>query len=235
MSSFRKREKVAQREHRERGQIHSRRNLGLLEKHKDYVIRAKSFHKKKTALKSLHEKARNRNPDEFYYKMVNTSLKDGKHVEEQSSEDLTNDQLMLLKTRDHKYIQMKVTSERNKIERLTSSLHLTDQAARTNTHTYFVDSDNEEEVEGLIAKKNESRKSRDSAHLSDSSSGQISATPVGKYNELNQRLNRLKELRKMSQKMDTRKKLLTKERHYRIPGSCDGVPVTYKWIRERKK
>lgn len=234
MSSFRKREKVAQREHRERGQLHSRRNIGILEKHKDYVIRAKSFHRKKAALKSLHEKARNRNPDEFYYKMVNKSLKEGKHVEEQPAEDLSSDQLMLLNTRDHKYVQMKIASERNKIERLTSSLHLSDQAAKTNTHTYFVDSENEEEVKEVVDEKRQRLGSQGPAHTS-TDSLPPHVTPVGKYNELNQRLNRLKELKRLGQKMDTRKKLLSKERHFRIPGNCEGVPVTYKWVKERKK
>ena len=37
-------------------QIHSRQHLGLLEKHKDYVLRAKDYARKKAELKALHEK-----------------------------------------------------------------------------------------------------------------------------------------------------------------------------------
>ena len=240
MSSFKKREKVLKRTHRERGQLHSRRSLGILEKHKDYVIRAKSYQKKKTALKSLHEKARNRNPDEFYYKMVNTSLKEGKHIVEQDEEEYTNDQLTLMKTRDLKYIQMKVTSERRKVERLTGSLHLTEQAGKKNTHTFFIDSDNEEDVDSIKLFQMTRRDSKGGGllPLGDSKgAGGGGLPPLASgngYRELNQRLNRFNELNRMNQKMDTKKKLLTKERRVRIPGS-QGIPVTYKWFTERRK
>jgi U3 small nucleolar RNA-associated protein 11 len=44
-----------------------RRKLGLLEKKKDYVQRARDFHKKEKALLTLQAKAEQRNPDEFYF------------------------------------------------------------------------------------------------------------------------------------------------------------------------
>ncbi len=228
MSSFKKREKVLKREHRERGQLQSRKNLGILEKHKDYVLRAKAYNKKKAVLKSLHEKARNKNPDEFYYKMVKTSLKEGRHVKDQEEEagEYTPEQLALMKTRDLKYLQMKVATERQKIEKLTGSLHLTDQAGKKNTHTYFVDLDNDiEDIDSLDVAQGQSQE------------GNKSHPPggIGGYRELNQRLNRLQELKKLSQRMDTKKKLLAKERCVRIPGDCSGVPVTYKWFTERKR
>ena len=47
----------------------ARKKFGLLEKHKDYVQRARDFHKKQNYLKILKKKAEERNPDEFYYKM----------------------------------------------------------------------------------------------------------------------------------------------------------------------
>ena len=226
MSSFKKREKLLQRTHRERSQPHSRKNLGLLEKHKDYVVRAKSYRRKKDALKLLHEKARNRNPDEFYYRMVNTGLKEGMHVEEQPEEQLTEDQLMLMKTRDLKYVQMKVTSEERKVERLKESLHLTDQAGKNNTHIYFTDSEDEADDTTLAQTK--------SKHLSEQEELLVGGAGSSGYRELNQRLNRVQELKRMRQKMETKKKLVSKERHVRIPGS-DGIPVTYKWFTERKK
>jgi U3 small nucleolar RNA-associated protein 11 len=73
MSSLRN--AVQRRNHKERGQLASRERLGLLEKKKDYVLRAKDFHSKEKRLKALREKAAQRNPDEFYFKMINANTK----------------------------------------------------------------------------------------------------------------------------------------------------------------
>ncbi len=66
------------REHRERAQPNYRSNMGLLEKHKDYVVRAKDYHSKQDRLKTLKRKAEERNPDEFYFKMNKTKTKVGR-------------------------------------------------------------------------------------------------------------------------------------------------------------
>ncbi|QCD92193.1 U3 small nucleolar RNA-associated protein 11 [Vigna unguiculata] len=67
MSSLRN--SIPSRAHKERSQPSARKKFGLLEKHKDYVQRAKAFHKKEDTLRKLREKAANRNEDEFYFKM----------------------------------------------------------------------------------------------------------------------------------------------------------------------
>lgn len=59
------------RAHRERSQPQARQRLGLLEKHSDYVLRARDFHKKENRLKALKQKAAMKNPDEFYFGMIN--------------------------------------------------------------------------------------------------------------------------------------------------------------------
>ena len=92
--------------HKERAQPKSRMKLGLLEKHKDYVERAKDFHKKADYLKVLRKKASERNPDEFYHHMHNIKLKNGKHHEIHDG-SLDQDTVKLLKTQDMRYINHK--------------------------------------------------------------------------------------------------------------------------------
>ena len=57
--------------HKERSQPQSRQRFGLLEKKKDYKLRAVDYHRKERAIKNLQRKAAFRNPEEFYFKMVN--------------------------------------------------------------------------------------------------------------------------------------------------------------------
>lgn len=66
---------VRRRNHKERAQPASRARLGILEKHKDYVLRAKDFHRKQDVIKKLREKAYFRNEDEFYFGMINAKTK----------------------------------------------------------------------------------------------------------------------------------------------------------------
>ena len=70
---------VKRKTHKERSQPGERRKFGLLEKHKDYVKRAKDFHKKEDAINVLKRKARDRNPDEFYFAMQKSKTRDGVH------------------------------------------------------------------------------------------------------------------------------------------------------------
>lgn len=62
------------REYRERAQPENRKRLGLLEKHKDYVLRARDYHRKQNALKALRIRAANRNPDEFHFGMIKSRI-----------------------------------------------------------------------------------------------------------------------------------------------------------------
>lgn len=71
MSSMRN--AVQRRNHKERSQPADRKKYGLLEKHKDYSLRAKDFNKKKAQLKSLKRKAEDKNEDEFYHGMISRS------------------------------------------------------------------------------------------------------------------------------------------------------------------
>jgi len=66
---------VPRREHRERPQPAARKHLGLLEKHKDYVKRARSHHRKRDRMTALKRRAELRNQDEFYYGMSGAKTK----------------------------------------------------------------------------------------------------------------------------------------------------------------
>ncbi|KAM0233240.1 hypothetical protein ACHAPO_007319 [Fusarium lateritium] len=113
MSSMRN--AVARRPHRERAQPLERRRLGLLEKHKDYSLRAKDFNKKKATLKNLRDKASERNEDEFYFGMMSrkgpgSKLKDGKTWSGKVQGDRGNkvmdvETVRLLKTQDLGYVR----------------------------------------------------------------------------------------------------------------------------------
>ena len=125
------------RSYRERSQPAARAHLGLLEKKKDYKLRAKDFHKKEDAIRKLKEKAAFRNPDEFYFKMNNTKTEDGVH-RKQAAEQPTADDMKQFKREDSGYLMVKQTAEAKKIERLRASLHMLD-APLQNKHTIFVD------------------------------------------------------------------------------------------------
>lgn len=68
MSSLRN--SLHRRNHKERSQLAHRSRLGILEKHKDYVLRARDYHSKKDRITRLRQKAAERNKDEFYYGMT---------------------------------------------------------------------------------------------------------------------------------------------------------------------
>lgn len=86
--------------HKERAQPGERRRYGLLEKQRDYVLRAKDFHKKEETLNTLRGKAALRNPDEFYFAMEKQRTKSGVHVASTHEAAVyTADELKLLTAR----------------------------------------------------------------------------------------------------------------------------------------
>lgn len=101
---------VQRRNHRERAQPLERAKWGLLEKHKDYSLRAKDHNTKKRKLKHLTDKARDRNEDEFYFAMVNSSSEGGRKRAKQGEENgggksLDHDVVRLMKTQDAGYLR----------------------------------------------------------------------------------------------------------------------------------
>lgn len=96
---------IQKRQHRERSQPLNRARLGLLEKHKDYVKRAKDYHSKQDRIKKLREKASLKNPDEFYFEMINSRTEKGVHIKSRGNKALDNDLVVLLKTQDFNYVK----------------------------------------------------------------------------------------------------------------------------------
>ncbi|KAL1539468.1 U3 small nucleolar RNA-associated protein 11 [Salvia divinorum] len=124
--------------HKERSQPQSRKKFGLLEKHKDYVKRARAFHRKEETLQKLKEKAAFRNPDEFSFKMINSKTVRGVHREEGEANKYSKEELMLMKTQDIGYILLKLQAEKKKIEKLNATLHCVDNQSSTQ-HVYFAE------------------------------------------------------------------------------------------------
>lgn len=248
MSTFKNAKKSLQRTHRERSQPGRRKHFGLLEKHKDYVLRAKDYHRKEDHLKLLREKARNKNPDEFYFKMVNTKTQNGVHVV-QNKTLYTADQLKMMKTQDLNYTRMKKAIERNKVEKLKTSLHLLGELEDSppNTHTIFADSKKEAEMfdaathfnthpELVTRRFNRLRvdqlQEKPLSFTSDKE--RLRKGRKNAYDELAKRIEREKQLSVVEQQMQLQKHLMGKGRRKKIQISEDG-PVIYKWKKQRKR
>ncbi|CAI5464193.1 unnamed protein product [Closterium sp. Yama58-4] len=168
---------VKRKAHKERAQPLARRRLGLLEKHKDYVLRARDFHRKEDAIRAMREKAAMRNPDEFYFKMEHTRLNRGRHTRVEK-EEWTEEEVRLMNSQDMGYIRTKWQAEQQKVERLQASLHRVDEPHR-NKHLVFAHSDSD-------ATPPSKRQRR-------SSSPEHEATPPPVTKPLNTRLNRHRE------------------------------------------
>lgn len=151
MSSLRN--AVQRRNHKERAQPLERSKWGLLEKHKDYSLRAKDHNEKRKRLKILREKAADRNPDEFHFGMMSTRTKDGKKIGDQGNKVLSHDAVKLLKTQDAGYLRTVLQKTRKERERLEMEIQIDErdglrvlksEEGTTGKHTVFVNSKDEQ-------------------------------------------------------------------------------------------
>mmetsp|Transcript_13303 Transcript_13303/g.18770 ORF Transcript_13303/g.18770 Transcript_13303/m.18770 type:complete len:201 (+) Transcript_13303:54-656(+) len=129
--------KLRQSTRKERSQPLKRKKLGLLEKHKDYVIRAKNFNQKRDKIQKFQQKAAMKNLDEFYFGMNSAKVKDGIH-EYNEETTLDDDTKLVLKTQDLTYLNMKSAVDAKKVERLQKNLHLLGSKP-VNKHTIFLE------------------------------------------------------------------------------------------------
>ncbi|XP_053488991.1 probable U3 small nucleolar RNA-associated protein 11 isoform X1 [Ictalurus furcatus] len=252
MSSFRKALKSKQRDHKERSQPGSRKHLGLLEKKKDYKLRADDYHRKQKTLNALRKKALDKNPDEFYYKMINTQLKDGEHVIKQKEEQLTEEQKKIMRTQDIGYVEMKRVAESKKIERLKSELHLLDvEGKQKNKHLFFVDSKKEVKDFNLATHLNTVPELLNRAYnrptldtlVNKSIVGAVTSNNIKKlarqrkarYDELSQRIDRERKMFIISQKIQTLKDLQDKNKKVKVRNETPTAPAIYKFETKRKR
>ncbi|KAJ5883255.1 U3 small nucleolar RNA-associated protein 11 [Penicillium subrubescens] len=158
MSSMRN--AVQRRQHRERGQLEGREKWGLLEKHKDYSLRAKDYNEKKAKLKRLQEKAKDRNPEEFNFGMVGAkNSQQGKHGrgvgvsrDSAAARGLSHDAIKLLKTQDQNYLRTVGERIRRQIDRLEQNMQLQDGmnvALGVKSKKEEPEEDNDDEFDGF--------------------------------------------------------------------------------------
>ncbi|KAF7303269.1 hypothetical protein MKEN_01291000 [Mycena kentingensis (nom. inval.)] len=116
------RNSLHRRNHKERSQLAHRARLGILEKHKDYVKRAKDYHSKQDKLNRLKQKAAEKNKDEFYFAMKNQSTKGGVHVADRGNVALPQDIVKVLKSQDENYVRTMRSAGLKKIDKLKAQL-----------------------------------------------------------------------------------------------------------------
>ncbi|KAG2530107.1 hypothetical protein JM18_002518 [Phytophthora kernoviae] len=243
---------VKRREHKERGQLRERRKLGLLEKHKDYVKRAKDYNQKQKHLRNLQLKASMRNPDEFYYKMIHGKTEGGVHISTHNhAKQLNAEALRTLKTQDLAYLHMKRAVDLRKAEKLNRGLHFID-TPKNNKHTVFVDEDDDVNKFDVAEHFDTAPELADrafnrlrKADLETMELPDLAADPKQKYKmqvekdamyrELRDRLERAKKIGRMSAKLDLERKVQAKGKKMKVKGAEDGMPAVYRWKQQRQK
>ncbi|XKL59139.1 hypothetical protein PGB90_000155 [Kerria lacca] len=194
--------KVNQKTHKERQQLTNRRHLGFLEKKKDYKSRANYYNQKKNLIKKCKKLAHNKNENEFYFHMIKNDKKNNDQSEK----------IKLKKSRDLKYINMKLTMEKKKIDKLKSNLHFIDEINEIKrSHIYFVDS--EKDAISFDHEKHLDTSKIGNPLLEETST--IRNLKNKKYTELYKRFNREKELRSLQQgdiKINKKKKVLERKK-----------------------
>ncbi|KAG6743613.1 hypothetical protein POTOM_052312 [Populus tomentosa] len=210
MSSLRN--AIPRKAHKERAQPQARKKFGLLEKHKDYVARAKAFHKKEETLRRLKEKAASRNPDEFYFGMIKSKTVDGVHRPQRKILDIS--------FKKHK-----------KIEKLTATLHSLD-GRPSSKHIYFAE--DREEAKEIRSRSSENKMATTSVDVP----GNIKRKIASSYRELEARKNRANQLEKIYMDMALKKELQKKGRKRKLREDeivCPTTKPVFKWRSERKR
>eukprot|EP00735_Rhodelphis_limneticus_P004241 TRINITY_DN15811_c0_g1::TRINITY_DN15811_c0_g1_i1::g.25501::m.25501 TRINITY_DN15811_c0_g1::TRINITY_DN15811_c0_g1_i1::g.25501 ORF type:complete len:266 (+),score=43.57,sp/Q9CZJ1/UTP11_MOUSE/38.43/1e-51,Utp11/PF03998.8/1.1e-67,DUF3763/PF12592.3/2.8e+03,DUF3763/PF12592.3/4.8e+03,DUF3763/PF12592.3/0.21 TRINITY_DN15811_c0_g1_i1:26-823(+) len=256
---------LKQKIHKERHQPAARARLGFLEKHKDYVARARDYHSKQDRLNRLREKATFRNPDEFYHAMIHSRVADGVH-RQNSKQSINADTLKVLKTQDYCYINHKLTAEKSKIERMQNSLHFI--GTKLNTHTIFVDNlqegENFDAATHFNTPKELAGRSFNRPRVDTLKSNTVMGIPVDldgtadvasrtvekqvtkaldktergrarPYVELAERMQREEKLDHIRHDLENQRNQFSKGRKQKLQEKQDGKPAVFRWRKERKR
>lgn len=138
--------------HKERSQPQSRSHLGILEKKKDYRVRARDYHVKEDRIRSLRRKAYMRNPDEFYFGMHRSRVgANGRHEkthearQRESAEIIGPDAVKIMKNQDLAYVRMLRQRDAKRVERMKESLHfVAGVVGEEQQHSHDDDNDNDD-------------------------------------------------------------------------------------------
>lgn len=196
------------RTYRERAQPAGRKRVGLLEKKKDYSLRAKNFNSKKQRLHEMQLKARNRNPDEFYFKMNSSKTKKGIHSATNTENIIDKDVLKLLKTQDLNYINTVLQTESKVVDKLQMDI----SSVKCKPKHYCFTENGKQSV-----------KRDENTNISKS-----------KEKQLSQRADRLKQLAIARDRLILEKNLALKGSKHKIGQDERGIPI-YKWKNQRQK
>jgi len=254
------------RAHKERPQPAARRQrLGYLEKHKDYVRRAKDYHRKQDTVKKLHRKAYFKNEDEFTFAMLSHRQQDGRL--RKKGTHLSEPELKLLDSQDARYVGVREQMDKKAAEKAAKNLHFLD-AERPNRHVLFVDEDDVASGGGNIVV------SSSSSSLPGASGGGLKDYNVAahfdthpallphkanrlhirqletgvfadraalqsegrhQYKQLLHRQERGKKLRRVREELELRNNLRTKGKRKKVADAENGRSAIYKWFPERKR
>ncbi|KRX18236.1 putative U3 small nucleolar RNA-associated protein 11 [Trichinella nelsoni] len=244
MSSLKNVDKSVSRVYRERSQLSSRRRLGELEKKKDYIKRARSHQIKENAIRKLRRKALEKNPDEFYFHMINSKVEDGVHYEKAIGKDENSkEQEKLLQTQNLNYINFKLQIQRQKIKKLLDDFAFLFSLCKVNSVKKHSKSEENEKTNSSKKFDLELLKKKFPSGLNfkklQSELQSLDKSKLSSFQELLKRLRVEKELSIVAEKLHMKKEFAKSKSKGIIPrkkrkGTAIRAPV-YKWQFERKR
>jgi U3 small nucleolar RNA-associated protein 11 len=144
-----------------------------------------------------------------------------------SGKEYTQEEILLMKTRDISYLQMKAQAEQKKVEQLKASLQFVDQA-RSNSHVYFAE-------DRADAKSISQRLAAEEPSTSRDLPRRIKKKQDAAYRELEERTERADKLKRMVVQMTLQKQAMGKGRKRKLPVQDGETQPVFKWAQERKK